>query len=158
VLRHAGNFDPELFGPEDYDLWLRCAQHAPVAILPQRLTGYRDTVGSVGKQAESMRRGLLQIHQKLDQSKIWPSRWIRHKCRAHLDYTTGYMHFIGGKPAAAVRLLTQSLAWYPLPMSDREVRYRCGRVRLLARSLRAACANQWSGWNVRRQAERLPCQ
>jgi glycosyltransferase involved in cell wall biosynthesis len=142
VLRQAGQFDAELFGPEDYDLWLRCAQHAPVAVLEEPLTGYRDTAGSVGKQAPTMRQGLLRIHDKLDRDRVWPNRWIRRKCRAHLDYSTGYMFFAGGSPELATPLLMQSLCRYPLPMSHREVRSPGGRLRLLLRSL-AATGTIW---------------
>jgi hypothetical protein len=49
----AGPFDPELFGPEDYDLWLRCA--AGGCDIQRQLTGYRDTASGLGKQAETMR-------------------------------------------------------------------------------------------------------
>jgi glycosyltransferase involved in cell wall biosynthesis len=135
VQERAGRFDPELFGPEDYDLWLRCAQIAPLAILQEPLTGYRDTSGSLGKQAETMRRGLLKIHAKLDASGVWPSAGFRRKCRAHMDYTTGYMFYAGGRPRDAARLLLQSLATYPWPLSPPEVRYHWARLRLLFRSL-----------------------
>ncbi len=139
VLERAGQFDTDLFGPEDYDLWLRCARIAPAAVLRQPLTGYRDTSGSLGKQAETMRRGLLRIHAKLDAAAVWPSRWLRRKCRAHLDYSTGYMYFAGGQPGRAASLLAQSLLTYPLPMSRSDVRYRWGRLRLLARAAWQEC-------------------
>jgi glycosyltransferase involved in cell wall biosynthesis len=139
VLEQAGRFDTELFGPEDYDLWLRCARVSGCAILREALTGYRDTGGSVGKQAETMRAGLLQIHQKLDAQNAWPGRWFRRKCRAHIDYSTGFMYLASGQPEQAARLLARSLAMYPFPMSPAEIRYRFGRVRLLARAA-------WVGW------------
>jgi glycosyltransferase involved in cell wall biosynthesis len=142
VLDEAGPFDTELFGPEDYDLWLRCARVAKAAVLDEPLTGYRDTSGSLGKQAETMRRGLLRIHAKLDAAGAWPSRWLRRKCRAHVDYTTGYMYFAAGQPARAAGLLVQSLARYPLPMRPGEVRYRWARLRLFARSAWSSCAGR----------------
>lgn len=139
VLDQAGRFDTELFGPEDYDLWLRCAQVSGCAILREALTGYRDTGGSVSKHAEPMRRGLLRIHAKLDASGAWPSPWLRRKGRAHLDFSTGWMYFAGGQPAEATRLLLRSLVGYPFPMSRDEMQYRFGRLRLLARAA-------WVGW------------
>lgn len=134
LLEQVGRFDTELFGPEDYDLWLRCAQQSPVAILQQPLTGYRDSSGSLSKQADSMRRGLLRIHAKLDAAGVWPSHWFRRKCRAHLDYTTSYMYFAGGQPRSAAHLLLQSLATYPW-LGPPHVRYHWARWRLLFRSL-----------------------
>jgi glycosyltransferase involved in cell wall biosynthesis len=144
VLDQAGRFDSDLFGPEDYDLWLRCARIARAAVLEEPLTGYRDTSGSVGKQADSMRQGLLRIHAKLDAAGAWPSRWLRRKCRAHIDYTTGFMYLAAGKPGRATQLIAHSLATFPLPMRPAEVRYRWGRLRLLARSLWASCLGRAS--------------
>jgi glycosyltransferase involved in cell wall biosynthesis len=139
VLAQAGRFDTDLHGPEDFDLWLRCARIASVAVLREPLTGYRDTTGSLGKQAETMRRGLLRIHEKLDAVAAWPSAGLRRKCRAHLDYSTGYLYFASGQPGQAMRLLASSLLTYPLPMSSSEVRYRFGRFRLLARAAWQGC-------------------
>ena len=144
VLDQAGPFDTELFGPEDYDLWLRCTRLAKAAMLDEALTGYRDTSGSLGKQAETMRRGLLRIHAKLDAAGAWPSRWLRRKCRAHIDYTTGYMYFAAGQPRRAAGLLAQSLIRYPLPMRPTEVRYRWARLKLLARSAWSGCTGRSS--------------
>jgi glycosyltransferase involved in cell wall biosynthesis len=137
VLDQTGPFDTDLFGPEDYDLWLRCAQIAKVAILSEPLTGYRDTFGSLGKQAETMRRGLLRIHEKLDAAGVWKCAWFRRKCRAHVDYSTGYMYYAGGRAGKAAGLLAQSLLTYPAPMSPPDVRYHWARVRLLLRAVLA---------------------
>ena len=150
VLQRAGRFDTNLHGPEDFDLWLRCAPLAGVAILREPLTGYRDVDGSLGKQAETMRGGLLKIHEKLDALAVWPSAALRRKCRAHVDYSTGYLYFAGGQPGRAMHLLALSLLNYPLPMSSAEVRYRWGRIRLLARAA-------WARWRqVARWQEEAP--
>lgn len=139
VIDRAGPFDTDLFGPEDYDLWIRCTRIAATAVLRMPLTGYRDTTGSLSKQAETMRRGLLRIHAKLDAAGVWPSPWVRRKGRAHIDYSTGWMHLAGGQPTEAARLLMRSLVTYPLPMSAAEMPYVCGRARLLARSAWRSC-------------------
>lgn len=145
VLDRAGAFDTELFGPEDYDLWLRCALTSGIGILREPLTGYRDTAGSLGKQAETMRRGLLRIHGKLNEAGVWSSALLRSKCRAHLDYTTGYMYYAAGDAGRSAQLVAASLLRYPLPMSPPDVRYHFARTRLLARSLIARCRGLWSG-------------
>jgi hypothetical protein len=144
VLARAGHFDTELFGPEDYDLWLRCAQAGSVAILRERLTGYRNVAGSLSKQAVTMRQGLLRIHAKLDATQAWPGQLLRRRGRAHLDYSTGYMYFAAGQPGRAASLLAQSLLRYPLPMSAQEIRFRFGRVRLLLRAAWRECCG-WLG-------------
>jgi hypothetical protein len=107
-------------------------------MLQEPLTGYRDSQGSVGKRAETMRRGLLRIHDKLDEEGVWQSDWFRRKCRAHVDYTTGYMFLAGGNAARATVLLLHSLLTFPWPMSPADVRYPWARVRLLLRSLARA--------------------
>jgi glycosyltransferase involved in cell wall biosynthesis len=142
VLDRAGEFDTELFGPEDYDLWLRCSRLAGVGILKQSLTGYRDTPASVGKQAETMHRGLLRIHAKLAAAGVWTGcPWFRRKCAAHVAYTTAYMYYAGGRPKRAVQLLLGSLGTYPIPLRPPEVRYRWARLRLLARAA-GACVGR----------------
>jgi glycosyltransferase involved in cell wall biosynthesis len=143
VVDRIGRFDRELFGPEDYDFWLRAAQVSCVAILTQRLTGYRDTVGSLGKQAATMHRGLLRIHEKLSDAGVWGSRgWLRQKCEAHVEYTTGYLYYAGGLPKRAVSSLLRSFWKYPLPMHPPDVRCRFARTRLLIRSSFSAMTNQ----------------
>jgi glycosyltransferase involved in cell wall biosynthesis len=143
VLDRAGPFDPELFGPEDYDLWLRCAQQSGVAMLEQRLTGYRDTAGSLGKQAETMRRGLLRIHEKLAAAGVWTQRrGLQRKSRAHIDYATGYMFYVAGQSRRAAGLLMQSIWAYPWPLQPPDVRYHFARTRLLVRSAMAGAAGR----------------
>ncbi|HEX4612249.1 MAG TPA: glycosyltransferase family A protein [Urbifossiella sp.] len=139
VLDQAGEFDRELFGPEDYDLWLRCSRVAGVGILQQPLTGYRDTPASLGKQAETMYKGLIQIHQKLADAGMWAGRpWFRRKCQAHVEYTTAYLHYAGGRPARAAGLMLRSLATYPAPLRPPDVRRPWSRVRLLLSAVGAA--------------------
>jgi glycosyltransferase involved in cell wall biosynthesis len=146
VLERAGEFDRELFGPEDYDLWLRCSRVAGVGVLQQPLTGYRDVPASLGKQAETMYNGLVRIHQKLGEAGVWAGRpWFRRKCRAHVQYTTAYLHYAGGRPARAVGLMLRSLGTYPVPMWPPDVRYRLARARLLLRALGAAVARPRAG-------------
>ncbi len=139
VLDRAGEFDRNLFGPEDYDLWLRCSRVAGVGVLDQPLTGYRDVPASLGKQAETMYKGLVRIHQKLGAAGVWAGRpWFRRKCKAHVEYTTAYLHYAGGRPVRAAGLMIRSLWTYPAPMRPPTVRFPWARVRLLVRSLVSA--------------------
>lgn len=139
VLDRVGEFDRELFGPEDYDLWLRCSRAAGVGVLRQPLTGYRDVPASVGKQAESMYNGLTRIHEKLGEAGAWAGRpWFRRKCRAHAAYTTAYLYFAGGRPGRAVGLMLRSLGSYPAPLRPPDVRRPWARTRLLLRAAAAA--------------------
>jgi glycosyltransferase involved in cell wall biosynthesis len=49
LLREIGGFDPALLGSEDWDLWIRLAQHSPLAAVDRPLTAYR-----LGRQTLSM--------------------------------------------------------------------------------------------------------
>lgn len=133
LLGRAGEFDRSLRGPEDYDLWLRVAQLAPVANLPLPLTGYRSVPGSLGKQAVSMEAGMRRILEKLDERDAWGGDWLlRRQAYAYCDYSCGYMHSEAGELPAAVRNLMRSLARYPLPYGRGVMRIPLARLRLLA--------------------------
>lgn len=49
LLVDAGGFDPAVDGAEDWDLWLRCAQRAQVAVVQEPLVDYRDRPDSYSK-------------------------------------------------------------------------------------------------------------
>src|SRR5205085_8827028 len=88
VLDRAGRFDSTLQGPEDRDLWIRVAEAAPIANLDLCLTGYRDVVGSVSKQAERCEAGMLRILSKLDAQKVWRGRWLlRRKAYSYVYHS-----------------------------------------------------------------------
>ncbi len=137
VLEKAGEFDRELRGPEDYDLWLRIAELGVVANLPQPLTGYRSVAGSLGKQAVSMEAGMRRILQKMDQRKAWRGRrFLRRKAYSYCDYSCAYMHREAGSRGLALRRVICSMAWFPWPYHRSEVRMRFARPRLLVSSVR----------------------
>jgi len=130
-----GPFDPELRGPEDYDLWLRVSELGPVINLPIQLTGYRTVAGSLGRQARTMEAGVGRILQKLSERGAWSARGDAMLCRkAHAfhRYWSAYMYRESGERGIALRRLIQSLAEYPLPFARTEVRMPWARVKLLA--------------------------
>ena len=137
ALERAGPFDPELRGPEDYDLWLRIAELGPVAILDAPLTGYRTVQGSLGQRAKSMEEGLWRILAKLDERGAWGGdRFLRRRARGYCGYSCAYLHAAEGNPRAALPRLLASLAAYPLPYRRTEVRFPFGRIRMLTMILR----------------------
>lgn len=52
AYHRAGGFDPRMDQMEDYDLWLRIAQHERVAALPEPLVRYRLHGGQVSRGAK----------------------------------------------------------------------------------------------------------
>jgi glycosyltransferase involved in cell wall biosynthesis len=139
LLDRVGEFDRQLHGPEDYDLWLRLAQITTVANLCVPLTGYRNVAGSLGKQAITMQAGLERILHKLDEGQAWKGdTLLRRKAYSYLHYSCAYLHGAGGNPQAALRNLLRSFAWYPLPYRRAEVRMALARGKLLFTLLRRA--------------------
>lgn len=137
ALRAAGPFDPELRGPEDYDMWLRVARLGTVANLSLALTGYRSaTPGSLSKNAERMEQGMRRILEKQERAGAFRGRpMLRRKAWGYFRYTCGYMHHLAGNRWKAFGRLVRSISGYPFGYSRADVRYRFGRCRLLLKSL-----------------------
>ncbi|HJZ56525.1 MAG TPA: glycosyltransferase [Gemmataceae bacterium] len=140
VLERVGPFDLSLQGPEDRDMWLRVAEIAPIARVELPLMGYRDVPGSVSKQADRCRTGLLRILRKQDQTGRWRGRWLlRRKAYSYVYHTCSEIYNTGGRyPAAAANCL-KSLLWYPLAYRPVEVTTRAERPKRLAVSLLRWC-------------------
>jgi glycosyltransferase involved in cell wall biosynthesis len=138
VLERAGEFDRELHGPEDYDLWLRLAELAPVSNLHVPLAGYRRFGNGLSKHATNMETGLRRILRKMDERDAWGGRWLlRRRAHSFSDYVCAYMYRDAGSEGVALRRLVRSLVRYPLPYPRSEVRVRFGRPRMLLSGLLA---------------------
>lgn len=135
ALDHVGEFDLGLHGPEDYDLWLRIAEVAPVGNMPYPLTGYRNVAGSLSKQAELMHEGMRDILSKLDARGSWRGNWVlRHKAYAYFHYSCAYMYAAAGRSREALWNAVLSFLWYPLTFQRSEVKMPLARLRLFART------------------------
>jgi glycosyltransferase involved in cell wall biosynthesis len=131
VLEQVGEFDTSLQGPEDYDLWLRFAEIAPVAILDQTLTGYRDVPGSLSRQAQSMGDGMRRILRKLDEKDAWGGdRLLRRKAYGYCSYSCAYMNRAAGRHFRALGELARSVFSYPFPYRRSEIRFPLARLRM----------------------------
>ena len=64
LLRDVGGFDPALRGSEDWDLWIRLAQHSPVAAVDRPLIAYRLSRQSLSMSVAPMRAGRLAIAER----------------------------------------------------------------------------------------------
>ncbi|HEX7653615.1 MAG TPA: glycosyltransferase, partial [Verrucomicrobiae bacterium] len=65
VLAEVGDFDRELGGHADYDLWLRAAARHPAQFLDEKLAYYRDWGNSMSKNQEHMDATRVLTLQKL---------------------------------------------------------------------------------------------
>jgi glycosyltransferase involved in cell wall biosynthesis len=136
VLRAVGEFDTQLQGPEDRDLWIRVARLAGVANLEVPLTGYRQVPGSVSLHARRCQEGMLRILGKLDRQGAWCGRsWVRRKAYAHVYHSCAWTYLASGMHGTAAGNVLRSLMWYPLPFRQEEVKSRFERPKRLAVSL-----------------------
>lgn len=60
----VGNFDPNLFGPEDNDMWLRIAAKYEFAVIKEPLVYYRQLNSSVSRNLEKMEKSWQLMHAK----------------------------------------------------------------------------------------------
>lgn len=122
LLERVGGFDPQLQGPEDYDLWLRLTEAAEAGNLELPLTGYRMVAGSLGKQAKSMHAGMRLILDKLDARIDWQAhQGLRRKAHGYCDYSCAYMYRAARYRKRALLLLLRSLCLYPQAFASGEV-------------------------------------
>ena len=61
LLADLGGFDSAVDGAEDWDLWLRCARRAPIAVLEEPLVDYRDRAGSYSKNLPRVYAATLRV-------------------------------------------------------------------------------------------------
>jgi glycosyltransferase involved in cell wall biosynthesis len=61
LVRRVGGFDPTLHGSEDWDLWIRLAQHSQLAAVDRPLVAYRQGMSSMSMDVERMRTGRATI-------------------------------------------------------------------------------------------------
>lgn len=64
LVRQVGGFDPALRGSEDWDLWIRLAQHSPLAAVDRPLIAYRLGRQSLSMNIGPMRAGRLAIAER----------------------------------------------------------------------------------------------
>jgi len=136
VLEAVGPFDTQLQGPEDFDLWLRIAEVTTFGHLNLPLTGYRNSPGSVSKQADRMIRDKYKMLRKLDGRSAWGGRrLLRRKAYSFANYS-GFLAFReAGRHGAAMRRLLRSFAWYPFPYSGTDTPASFPRTKGLALAL-----------------------
>jgi glycosyltransferase involved in cell wall biosynthesis len=128
VLEQTGEFDLQLQGPEDRDLWLRIAEVSKIANLPCPLTGYRMVEGSVSKQAATCHAGMRRILQKIDERHLWRGRWLlRRKAYGYMNHSSAYLFGACGQHRVALWKSLRSFAWYPVPFQSDETATRFER-------------------------------
>jgi glycosyltransferase involved in cell wall biosynthesis len=133
VLERAGGFDVSMKSSEDREWFLRVAEVTRVGMLNVRLSGYRDTPGSMCKNPAGREEALREILRRLDERGAWRGRWLlRRKSYSFICRGCSDAYARAGDHGAAVLRIVKSLAWYPLPYAADETRIPCERIRRLA--------------------------
>ena len=109
LLLSIGGYDEDIFIPNDWDLWLRLAEVAPVVYLPEPLTFYRRAATSISRNLDRQLREQLAILQKAGQRRPeLPARLLK-RARAAQYYMMGHASLRSGRPWQALRSLLASL-------------------------------------------------
>jgi glycosyltransferase involved in cell wall biosynthesis len=111
-FERAGYFDESLQGPQDYDMWIRVAEHYEIDFVADVLVHF----ASYAHPHLNRPSRLIPMYHKLNQkfeSYTYESALLRRRVRAYRLYTLANMYAITGQMAEARRTSLQSLAQWP---------------------------------------------
>jgi len=115
-IDQLGDFDPVPKGVEDWDLWLRIAEHYEFAYVDEPLVDYRRHGANMSGNSLQMRIGELYVLRK--SLKTMPAlapqaKQPEMKRRLHqLAFDIGYQYFSQNKPREARRYFREALSSY----------------------------------------------
>jgi len=137
-FERAGPFDTELKSVEDRDMWIRVAARDRMATIHLPLTWYRETPGSMSRNAGKMEHFEKVVLERAFSMPELRGRWLlRQKAFGLAAFSAAWMYHASGEKHVAWRRMISSFIKWPLPMGVPEVRMPFGRLRLLVRSLLA---------------------
>jgi glycosyltransferase involved in cell wall biosynthesis len=138
LLQKVGGFDKALSGSEDWDLWIRLAQHSPLAVVDRPLVAYRLGMRSMSMEVERMRAGRSIIVDRY--ASLAATYGIRPDEATHERYLAKQLLRAGsGRQAASIfaTLALKHRRWRELPrvaaaLVAPRLTDRIGRVRAAA--------------------------
>lgn len=116
AVRRAGGFDehPDLVATEDFDLWLRMAQHEPIAYHAQPLTFYRVHAGSLSANTRFV-RGIDRILERVARQHEGEAHFLnlvrRRRAEARLDLAWDLLG--AGRKSEARAMITEASGLMP---------------------------------------------
>jgi len=116
LLEKVGGFDPTLTGSEDWDLWIRLAQHSPVAAVDRPLIAYRLGMASMSMGIDRMRIGRTIIVDRY--AVLAAERGVKSTEWGHERYLAKQLLRAGsGRKAASIfaSLVAKHKRWRELP-------------------------------------------
>jgi glycosyltransferase involved in cell wall biosynthesis len=118
LVRDVGGFDPSLRGSEDWDLWIRLAQHTPLAAVDRPLIAYRLGELSLSMDVDRMRAGRSLIVERY--AALAATHGARPDEASHERYLAKQLLRGGaGTRAASIlaRLAFEHRRWRELPVA-----------------------------------------
>jgi hypothetical protein len=109
----AGYFDESLQGPQDYDMWIRVAEHYEVDFVPDVLVHF----ASYERPHLNRPSRLIPMYHRLNEkfeTYTYDSALLRRRVRAYRLYSLANMYAITGQTAEARRTSLRSLALWPV--------------------------------------------
>jgi len=111
VVDRVGRFNQDLFGPEDWDYWIRVAKEVPLVYLDQPLAWYRQHEAGISKDYGRYEQSLQKVYDTYlltqgTKEEISFGLWLFYRHMAH-----GFARQKAGRKA--LRLWRQALACRP---------------------------------------------
>ena len=143
VLSKVGGFDPKYIIAQDYDLWLRIAEHYPIDFTEEPLAKYRIHGGSVSRNRELAINEVFQLTEYWLEKKANLERGFRGKAKQkqanlHISLMVYYFRNHQNQKAISesmnlIRLFPYSLVLVPMVIAKlgrvlNPRRNSCGRM------------------------------
>jgi hypothetical protein len=133
----VGYFDETLRSVEDRDMWIRIAARYRVVCVRAALWWYQATPGSMSRNPERMEKfEYLVLERAFRMPELAGRRLLRRKAMGLASLASAWAFFDAGRPGTAIRRLVRSLAWWPVPYRQPDVRGSWPRARLLVAAIR----------------------
>jgi hypothetical protein len=116
LLREIGGFDPALQASEDWEMWIRLAQHSPLAAVDRPLTAYRLSMQTLSMDVNRMRASRSTIIKRY--AELAAACGAKPDEATHERYLAKQLLRAGSQRAAASVFMTLAFRhgrWRELP-------------------------------------------
>jgi glycosyltransferase involved in cell wall biosynthesis len=125
ALNHVGGFDPSFTCVHDWELWLRLAEHYPVALVRQVHVQYRQHPGTISSNLKGQEQFSRRV---IDEAfRRTPDRLQGHRCSSlsnlyqYLTFKSLQQNKTRRQTLTSLRYLTQSLVYDPSVIGRRSI-------------------------------------
>ncbi len=112
-LKRAGGFDPSLPSRQDYDLWIRIAEHYEVDYVDEILVDKREQPDSISKDFDSRIEGDLAVFEKVKDRAADLGMVTRSRIFSYHHHVIGRDYGSNGKRWKALQHLGLAIIRYP---------------------------------------------